>query len=167
MYPSVLMDGTNGTEDRRLYLPENSGKFFRDGNGSEGIHLAMVNPDTKLVTIHHGVEAVWDAIIRKSSENTTLGLSDYYEWWRDDGESDVSGKLLLVDRGSQTLSFFFDDNVERDRAHIVDVRDAHTGEPLDFQTESKDRYIFKAEPFCAILDGNYYIDALKMLEDNN
>ena len=53
----------------------------------------------------------------------TLAYQDYYPWWSKCDESDDSGKLLVVDTSDKkTLHIFFDDNIERDRAHIVDAR---------------------------------------------
>ena len=62
--------------------------------------------------------------------------------------SDLSGKLHLVHLpeagppardaaaggggGAVPHAVFFDDNVERDRSHIVDVRDASTGAAVPF-----------------------------------
>ena len=47
------------------------------------------------------------------------------------------------------IQLFFDDNVERDRAHIVDVRDAKTFTPLPFAL-TQNVFIKKVEPILAI-----------------
>lgn len=61
--------------------------------------------------------------------------------------SDDSGKLLAVEvarpetaEGPTCHHVFFDDNIERDRPHIVDVRDVHTGLPIPF-SESLNRCV--------------------------
>ena len=60
---------------------------------------------------------------------------------------------------------FFDDNIELDRAHIVDVR-MTDGTPIPFR-ESNRRWIAKAEPWLAITCETYFIDLLdSMLEKN-
>lgn len=51
---------------------------------------------------------------------------------------------------------FFDDNIERNRAHIVDVRDASTYVPVPFE-EAQGRYLRRVEPYQAILDREYYV----------
>ena len=60
---------------------------------------------------------------------------------------------------------FFDDNIERDRAHIVDVRDWHSYASVPF-SESKGLYLRRVEPYRAILERDYYIqevvDALQL-----
>ena len=45
-------------------------------------------------------------------------------------QAEDSGKVCLVHQdapGHDWHPIFFDDNIERDRAHVVDVRDAATG----------------------------------------
>ncbi len=54
---------------------------------------------------------------------------------------------------------FFDDNIQRDEAKIVDVRDAQSGAPVPWR-ESKDTFLFKAFPMSAILDRSYFIDII-------
>lgn len=39
------MDGSDGTIDRRLVLPQFSGKILRTSSAQEGLHLAHVSPD--------------------------------------------------------------------------------------------------------------------------
>ncbi|KAL7678852.1 hypothetical protein Plhal304r1_c091g0171831 [Plasmopara halstedii] len=41
-------------------------------------------------------------------------------------------------------------------AHIVDVRDLESGEPVDF-VKSRGKYLQRVEPLAAILDPNYFI----------
>ena len=59
---------------------------------------------------------------------------------------------------------FFDDNIERDRAHIVAVHDCLTYAPIPF-TESQGKFLRRVEPYEAILDREYYVkevlDALR------
>jgi hypothetical protein len=51
---------------------------------------------------------------------------------------------------------FFDDNIERDRAHIVDVRDCHTYAPVPF-AQAAGRFLRRVEPFQAIMDREYFV----------
>jgi hypothetical protein len=59
-----------------------------------------------------------------------------------------------------TFSFwqlFFDDNIERDRAHIVDVRygdDSFEAVPF---TESEGVFLRRVEPYLAITDVEYFV----------
>lgn len=72
--------------------------------------------------------------------------------------------MLIVDPA--TSAIFFDDNVERDRAHIVDARDLHTGKPLPFRGEggTQGRHLVKVEPLQSILDEMYFAKALRAAE---
>lgn len=54
------------------------------------------------------------------------------------------------------VQVFFDDNIERSRAHIVDVRDAATYAPVPFEV-SQGRYLRRVDPYQAILDKEYYV----------
>ena len=58
------------------------------------------------------------------------------------------------------IEIFFDDNIERDRAHIVDVRCYRTYVPVPFKV-SENIFIKKVEPYYAITDENYFIDLVE------
>lgn len=63
----------------------------------------------------------------------------------------------------KTIQLFFDDNIERDRLHIVDVRDLRTLIPVPF-TKVNNIFVKKVEPYFAIIDDNYFInEALNMI----
>ena len=102
-------------------------------------------------------------------EGRTLAISDDYSFWAECKESDDSGKLLFVEEdnesienGSSVYSLFFDDNIERHCAHIVDVRSTtppYSALPFN---ETKNKYLFKCEPYYAILD-----KILELIVDKN
>eukprot|EP01046_Picozoa_sp_COSAG06_P023303 COSAG06_NODE_1844_length_8232_cov_8.488872_2_plen_90_part_00 len=62
-----------------------------------------------------------------------------------------------------THHIFFDDNIERTYAHIVDCRDAASGEAVPFEI-SAGLYLVRAEPVLAIQERSYFIDALRACE---
>jgi hypothetical protein len=114
----------------------------------------------------------------ESSKMKSLVISDDFKYWNSCYENDSSGKLMLVDRstaGATTTAeattganerqdddnhiyqLFFDDNIERDRAHIVDVRDKDTLEAIPF-AESKDRYLHRVLPYRAVHELTYFAD---------
>ena len=82
-------------------------------------------------------------------------------------ESEDSGKFIMVDTRDEALlaqhSIFFDDNVERTHAHIVDIRDAASGETVRFE-KARGLYLVRAEPVRSILDRDYFIDAVRACE---
>jgi hypothetical protein len=59
---------------------------------------------------------------------------------------------------------FFDDNIERGRAHIVDVRDASSYRPVPFEV-SQGRYLRRVDPYQAILDRDYYVKEVQRVID--
>lgn len=59
---------------------------------------------------------------------------------------------------------FFDDNIERGRAHIVDVRDASSYCPVPFEV-SQGRYLRRVDPYQAILDRDYYVKEIQRVVD--
>jgi hypothetical protein len=63
------------------------------------------------------------------------------------------------------IQIFFDDNIERNRSHIVDVRDIKTFKHIPFN-DIKNIYIKKIEPYYAIIDDNYYIDIVQEMVEN-
>lgn len=63
----------------------------------------------------------------------------------------------------KTIQMFFDDNIERDRLHIVDVRDLRTLIPVPFK-KVNNIFVKKVEPYFAIIDDNYFInEAINMI----
>lgn len=137
-------------------------------------HTHKPNNTPQLVTLAHGVCAVYNRMMAHLTGNgkgwrRSLALQDDYNYWAEHGESDNSGKLLFVDT-AETPPFrhiFFDDNIERDRAHIVDARELRTMRALPFTGPrgTQGRWLVKAEPFEAILDEEYFIKALRAAEE--
>lgn len=182
--PSARMDGSvPGKPDRRLHLPSRCGKFLRVGDDKADSLLAHVSED-QTMNIARGSKNV-ASVINKWTESVnirTAAILDDYDYWAKHDESDTSGKLLLIDRpltdasavadksiesnkdlgggnadsNVQVIQIFFDDNIERDRAHIVDVRYSDTYEPIPFEA-SRGRYLKRVEPFEVILDRAYFV----------
>jgi hypothetical protein len=125
--------------------------------------------------------------VRMFYGSPTAAVQDDFSYWNSEHESDHSGKLFLVntdrvqvsthsyDTSSSSnsddvnssyapMQIFFDDNIERDRAHIVDVRDAKTFERIPFSF-SENVFIRKVEPNLAIVNENYFIETLHEMID--
>jgi len=187
LFPGIAkMDGSPGSDaDMRLKVSAGCGCFQRHGDGTgadagAGTHLTLTNAQGTLSVVD-GFADIYDCILGKlqSGHQTrefavegghgVLGLQDYYPYWRKHHERAEAGKLLLVDDGAlagdaePVHQIFFDDNVELERAHIVDVRDVVTGAPIPF-AEANGCYIAKADSLRAIVDRNYYIDLVKACE---
>lgn len=78
--------------------------------------------------------ALSDVRLRRRLRNCAMALRDYYPFWKLRKERSPAGKLLLLDPEDEgNIQIFFDDNILHGSAHIVDVRDVHTGLPIPFQ----------------------------------
>ena len=171
--------------DRRLCLSEPFGVFFRNSEESDGIALAIGTmtkapkdcADIKAfyeelgqgnVSLAHGFAACHKAMMGRFSDTVhAAGFRDYFEWWHSHGESDDSGKVLLVnDKSSEAYQSeyhaFIDDHVEADHSHIVDVRTAGDGSVIS-PKESIGKVIFRAEPYVAITNDAYFIEQFEMI----
>ena len=71
--------------------------------------------------------------------------------------SNIKAGLLFRNISRKTIHIFFDDNIERERLHIVDVRDLRTSIPIPFENVNN-IFIKKVEPYFAITDDNYFIN---------
>jgi len=150
------MDGSDGTIDRRLYLPQYNGKVLRN---EDHMVFVTVNQNNVIETFEG-----YDEFMRILSEWTKCGrtasIQDDFHFWAKHGESDSSGKILVLqNETSEMKQLFFDDNIEYDHAHIVDVRD-HNYKPLPFSV-TKNVCLFKIQPYEAITDPNYYVKLIK------
>eukprot|EP00942_MAST-04A_sp_MAST-4A-sp1_P004977 g4977.t1 len=173
LYPGIKLND-------KLLLKEPYGVFFRNSDQSDGTSLIVGTIDkapkdctdlkgfydTSKIQIENGFQNCSNTITAMLLNNNnnqdnqqTLGLRDYWEWWHAHGESDDSGKILILDSTKIDAEHhcFIDDHVEADHAHIVDVRDGATGSKIPFE-KSINANIFRSEPFLAITDNNYFIN---------
>ena len=174
LHPGVRLDGSlDGSPDRRIQLPGGTGCYVRDGRTPKDVHLTTVGA-RGVISVAHGAAACHAAICeRVAAGHNTLGLQDHYAWWAKCGEADDAGKIMFVDQSDDPLDgdgydghthqIFFDDNVERTHAHIVDIRDAASGETVRFE-KARGLYLVRAEPVRSILDRDYFIDAVRACE---
>ena len=138
LYPHVRLDGSDGTTDRRVHAPNATAKFIRASHKDDGIILSHVAPNAGVVATVRGAAACDQAIQDiVHAGHKTMAIRDDYDYWAQCNEADTAGKLCLVQRaayGTHITRFclFFDDNIELTHAHIVDVRNAETGEPIPF-----------------------------------
>jgi hypothetical protein len=120
------------------------------------------------VQVISGFSQVYSYLLERTQTQKTglLALRDYYPYWAAEAESDRAGKLLLLDRADQSVQqVFFDDNIERDRLHILDPRDVRSGEHITLE-QGQDIYFVKAEPLLAIRNERYFIDKLNTCLSN-
>lgn len=113
LFPGVKLD-------KKLQLEKPYGVFFRNKDGSSGTSLVMGTIDkapsdcedlktfyaSQNVEIKNGFQNCRDTIVSQLSAlngTQTLGLRDYWEWWHAHGESDSSGKILIVDDSRKSM----------------------------------------------------------------
>lgn len=178
-FPTVAMDGSGGSVDRRVHLTTEEGEapkfgtFYRaDGytalvmgtfeqpRKDEDMHLdASFYRDRDLgarviesiPAIHHSLTHEW----RESQ--TTLAIRDFYPYWFRHCEVATAGKLLTLDEDDpQVHAIFFDDNVLAHDAHIVDARSARDGSAVPF-SRTKDINLLRVEPLDVIRDKDYFV----------
>jgi hypothetical protein len=162
LFPNVHLDGTEGSPDFRLQIPHNTAKFHRS---KESAVLAFIDREG-LVDVTSGFQGIYDTLHQRIANGVhTMGIRDYYPFWGAEGESDTSGKLILVDPAdSEHHHVILDDNVEFDRLHIVDVRNVATGEPIPFPC-AMGQWVVKVEPLLAITDPDYFIKIVQQLDE--
>jgi hypothetical protein len=180
LWPHVRMDGADGRPDRRVVPPHGTGAWTRfagpRGAREAPIALSVVDRATGVVRVARGAKACASAIDEQTQDGRTLGLQDDWAHWNAQGEADDAGKLLLVTdpaaaRGaagaraalSAPHHIFFDDNVERTRAHIIDVRCRLTGRTVPFE-RARGVWLVRSEPLHAIRDPRYFLDAVDRCE---
>ncbi|CAI5743695.1 unnamed protein product [Peronospora destructor] len=157
--------------------------FYRDGFEADGTVLALgtlikVPFSTKLaeegayapnnfyatsdqnVKVIRGFQSIQETLEGMLEGASIVALRDYWEWWSAHAENDQYGKLLLIDEEkaetNSDIVVFFDDHIEANHSHIVDVRDVRSGASVDF-AKSCGKYLHRVEPFAAITDPNYFI----------
>lgn len=93
--------------------------------------------------------------------NNVGGLVDYYPNWAQSAEHRTGGKVFPIAQNDPHFYYvFFDDNIFLGDEHsIVDVREADGAESiLDATVERK--YCVQANAFKAIVDEDYFVNAL-------
>eukprot|EP00597_Dinobryon_sp_UTEXLB2267_P004380 CAMPEP_0170075336 /NCGR_PEP_ID=MMETSP0019_2-20121128/12491_1 /TAXON_ID=98059 /ORGANISM="Dinobryon sp., Strain UTEXLB2267" /LENGTH=297 /DNA_ID=CAMNT_0010286239 /DNA_START=140 /DNA_END=1030 /DNA_ORIENTATION=- len=132
-----------------LRMPAFSARVVRSGPLSQDVYLAHVTSDQTVQVVSEssniythimhnwfGLPTTTEDVDPQATQPGTYSaaIQDDFQWWASQDERDDSGKLLLInpdwERQQGILQVFFDDNIETDRAHIVDVRHAITFEPI-------------------------------------
>ncbi len=174
-HPHFTTSCPTRTRHRRLVLPRDSGALHRTSNTDilkDGVNLAMASETNSA----HGLQAVYAGIMahlqpQPEGDNVrrSLALQDDYRFWAANDESDESGKLMVLEEDDDAeedtpYQVFFDDNLERRCAHIVDARALRTGAPVPYET-TRGKHLVKVEPLQAILDLDYFVRALQQAEE--
>ena len=162
----------HGMNKYSISIPSSSLRIIRTGPLASDIHIAYVS-DENVLCSKTGALEVYDVIQEKLNAKDTcvIGVQDDFQYWHGCEESCDSGKLMLVNSDphnecnddndrNRDIHVFFDDNVELDRAHIVDVRELWTFEPIPFHV-SRGRFIQRVDPMLAIEDEFFFVNTLE------
>lgn len=158
----------------RLGMPLQSAAMHRSGlalSGLESCHLSHIDYDTGAIAIAHGFRDTLFTLFNKLAVHRCFFIQDDYKYWSDHSEADCAGKLLLIPSPEEKSShsskeqhrqLFIDDNIERKKAHIVDVRLVHAAAcvPIPF-SDAEGKYLLRAEPYEIITNPAYFIQQLE------
>lgn len=160
------------------------GYFYVDGECQSNVHLVLgsiarpaeldslqisqqqlcsfITERQPTTSILNGFDAIYKFI--QSTPHCCMALRDFYYWWNAHNERPEYGKLHLVDTSdTRVLSIFVDDNIRMfgfPNKGIVNLRDAHTGEPLP-QEHYLNTFLHHVCGYKLVVDHQYYI---KMIE---
>lgn len=105
-------------------------------------------------------------ILETLKKFNTMAIQDDEHNWKQNNQKSNQAKLMLIDQADYgTLHIFFDDRAHEGDDCIVDVRDAVTQEQIPYEN-CKNVYVVKVEPHRAILEGDYFIKQIEMVERN-
>eukprot|EP00971_Amphidinium_carterae_P260015 5159048-Amphidinium_carterae.1 len=105
-----------------------------------------------------GIPAIHNFLQDRCASQQTLLLRDHWRYWRDSGEAGHAGKLLTVDNRGHSV--FIDDNIRGPDGHIVDIRDAISGESLPWPVAEARGHVEISWPYGALLDQQYFISII-------
>jgi len=155
-----------------IQFPEQLGCFKRgvDGEGKETIHLHLGTIDPKQTKPYRTIEgfsAIHSFLEAESKKGVSYSLRDDYPFWASKAEASDAGKPHAVNPSDSTCHhIFFDDNIERTHAHIVDCRDISQNDAtIPFQV-AWNRWMVKSEPVSALMDDLYFRKAIALCEAN-
>lgn len=186
LFPGVVMDGSDGQPDYRLHVEDawRFGTFFRDrlsgeialvmgtveqpGEGQYRKEIASLDfykrfPDA---TVIDGNEAVQKWLWDKSLMCGTLGIRDYFQYWKANGMTAQGGKPLFYApyRSTKVHQIFFDDNIRYGDAYIVNAIDVREPQRCQWVTPLLETHLCRAEPLESIKDTKYFVKQLQRLE---
>jgi len=138
--------------------------FFKNRNDFRGL-LRLIDILPQEERLAH-LQKIYNFI--KTSENA--GIRDDYNYWNSNSQHQPFSKPLLIDNNdSSVIQIFFDDNVKSDPGSLINIVnpiDAETGESLDVNELIQNHMIVQVNGVQALLDENYFVNAVKNLLNN-
>ena len=116
-------------------------------------------------------QKIYDYLKKQSLKQRTMMFSDDYVWWSMHGENSEAGKMMILDEkdNDNIHQIFFDDNLEFDRAGIVDVRNLSVENGNTCLSDSiwndlKTTHLLKAEPVEIMINDDYFTENILRFE---
>lgn len=184
-YPHARLDGSDGDPDYRFYMKnlEDCGTFHRTEEcvalvlgtviqAGEGAFKDVQDKSLEFYRSREGVKIiegqaeVYQYLRQRLSKCGTIGLRDYFQYWKKKKMKSDGGKMFFYDPRSESGSheMFFDDNLTFDDGYII--------QPINMADEKRkpwvngllSSHLVRAEPLLCIRDENYFIDEIRRLE---
>lgn len=152
LFPGIISNGTGNTVDLRI---KERGIFTYDANNVP--ILQLIDDNFTLMIGHQQIHEYFN----DPKHIGIFAFQDDYKHWFNQNEACEFGKLWIIDPNeTNSIQKFYDDNIETDHAHIVNVRDLNTYQPISFDI-TKDKYLHRIHPFNVIEDESYFIKTLQ------
>lgn len=104
-------------------------------------------------------QAIYDTI---HSHDAHLALQDHWKYWNNHGEKAEFGKLFPFESSGETVSIFFDDNIEIDKEsllreqNIIAPYDLKMNKVVSISNVLDEGYAYKVDTLGAINDKHYF-----------
>lgn len=185
LYPDVRMDGSDQQPDYRFYVsdPDACGTFHRTDDctslimgtveqAGEGRFKDSTDKSLKFyeyfkdVTVISGMFEVQQYLKRRYQTCGTLGIRDYFQFWKKHDMQTEGGKPFFYDARAlnRRHELFFDDNICYSNSQIVQPIDLPVRGQHPWPIPLLQTHLVRVEPWDAIYDRKYFLTNLARLE---
>merc|ERR1712190_85574 len=93
-------------------------------------------------------------------------MRDYFQYWKANGMTSESGKMLLFNpsRSTERHEMFFDDNIRYGDFYIVQPINVVDPERKHWVTDLLKTHLCRAEPLESVSDRQYFVKQVARLE---
>lgn len=185
LFPGVRMDGSDGEADYRFSMSSMSscGTFHRDDDCTSLIMGTTEQPgegrfkdatDNSLrfyeqfpdIQVISGLFEVSNFLRQRYNECCTIGIRDYFHYWKSKDQTQDGGKPFFFDSSASTNrhEIFFDDNIKLSGFKIVQPIRFDSFSDVHWVRPMLETHVVRAEPWESIYDRHYFINHLARLE---
>lgn len=185
-YPGVRMDGTDGEPDYRMSTSDkmSCGTFHREAGACSLVMGTQEQPgegkyrsakdksigfydDWPGLEIISGFDAVAGYLTERFGRCGTIGIRDYFGYWKAKRMTSEGGKLFFYDPRACTKrhEVFFDDNISFDDGYIVQPVNLMSPDQKPWVNALLETHLVRAEPLWSVVRNDYFISELARLEE--